>query len=70
MIKYWILTKKISQIDKKELENKFIDNMRSMTTLSSQHTDKVLDIDKKISQIDKKEQENNKISQIELIKVS
>ena len=62
------INKKISQIDKKELEDKFIDNMRSMTTLLSQHTDKVSDIDKKTSQIDKKEQKNNKISQIELIK--
>ena len=48
------INKKISQIDKKELEDKFIDNMRSMTTLLSQDTDKVSDIDKKISQIDKK----------------
>ena len=48
------INKKISKIDKKELENQFIDTMRSMTTLLSQHTDKVSDIDKKISEIDKK----------------
>ena len=41
------IDRKISQIDKKEIENKFIDNTRSMTILLSQHTDKVSDIDKK-----------------------
>ena len=40
---------KISQIDKKEQENKSIDNMRSMVSSLSQSIDKVSEIDKKIS---------------------
>ena len=40
---------KVSQSAKKELENKFIDNMRSMMTSLSQSIDKVTEIDKKIS---------------------
>ena len=40
---------KISQIDKKETENKFTDNMRSMVSSLSQSIDKVSEIDKKIS---------------------
>ena len=36
-------------IDIKEQENKFIDNMRSMTDLLSKSIDKVSEIDKKIS---------------------
>ena len=43
---------------KKELANKFIDNMRSMMDSLSQSIDKVSEIDKKIAQIDKKEFEN------------
>ena len=35
------------QIDKKERENKFIDNMRSMMDSLSQSIDKVSEIDKK-----------------------
>ena len=38
------------QIDKKEQENKFIDNMRSRMTLLSQSFDKVSETAKKISQ--------------------
>ena len=41
--------KKIPQIDKKEPENKFIDNIRSMMALLSQSIDKVSEIDKKIA---------------------
>ena len=41
---------KISQIDKKEQENKFTDNMRSMTASLIQSIDKVSETDKKISQ--------------------
>ena len=53
---------KISQIDrtilqnsKKEQENKFVDNMRSMMASLSQSIDKVSEINNKISRIDKKE---------------
>ena len=46
------IDKKIMQIDKKEQENKFIDNMRSMMTSLSQSIDKVSEIDKKIMQIE------------------
>ena len=52
------IDRKISRIDKKEPENKFIDNMRSMKDSLSQCTDKVSEIDRKIARIDKKEQEN------------
>ena len=52
------IDRKISRIDKKEPENKFIDNMRSMKDLLSQCTDKVSEIDREIARIDKKEQEN------------
>ena len=48
------IDRKILQIDKKEQENKFIDNRRSMMTSLSQSIDKVTEIDKKIMQIDKK----------------
>ena len=51
------IDKKISQIDKKEIGNKFIDNMRSRTDSLLRSTDKVLDIANKILEIDKKEQE-------------
>ena len=43
------IDRKVSQSPKKELENKFIDNMRSMMTSLSQSIDKVTKIDKKIS---------------------
>ena len=49
MIKYQRLIKKISQIDKKEPENEFIDGMSSMMTSLSESIDKVSEIDKKIS---------------------
>ena len=48
----------LSGIDNKEPENKFIDNMRSMTDLLSQSINKISAIDRKISQIDKKEPDN------------
>ena len=37
------------QIDKKETENKFIDNMKSMLTSLSQSIEKVSEIDRKIT---------------------
>ena len=40
---------KISQIDKKEHENKFTENMRSMNASFIQSIDKVSEIDKKMS---------------------
>ena len=40
---------KISQIDKKEQENKFADNMRSMVSSLLQSINKVSEIDNKIS---------------------
>ena len=52
------IDRKVSQIDKKELDNEFIGNMRFMISSLSQSIDKVSEIDNKISQIDKKEQEN------------
>ena len=39
------------QIDKKEPENKFIDNMKSMRDSLSQSIDKISQIDQKISQV-------------------
>ena len=44
------INNKKSQIDKKETENKFTDNMRFMINLLSQSIDKVSEIDNKISQ--------------------
>ena len=58
------LADNLSGIDKKEPENKFIDNMRSMMVSLSQSIDKVSEIDKKISQIDKKEPENKFIDNV------
>ena len=52
------INNKISQIDKKEPDNKFIDSIRSMMTSLSLSIDKVSEIDNKLSQIDKKETEN------------
>ena len=49
---------KVSKIDKKISQNKFIDNMRSMIFSLTQSIDKVSEIDRKISQIDKKEPDN------------
>ena len=43
------IDKKIMQIDKKELENKFIDNIRSMADSLSQSINKMSGIDRKIS---------------------
>ena len=39
------------QIDKKETENKFIDNMRSMLTSLSESIEKVSEIDRKITYV-------------------
>ena len=58
------------QIDEKESENKFIDNMRSMMASLSQSIDKVSEIDKKILQIDKKEPENKFIDNMRSIRAS
>ena len=52
------IDRKISQIDKKEPDNKFIDNARSMMTSLSLSIDKVSEVDNKISQIDTKETKN------------
>ena len=52
------MIEKISQIDKKEPDNKFIDSMRYMIASLSLPTDKISQIDKKIMHIDKKETEN------------
>ena len=41
------IDRKISQIDKKEQENKFIDSMRSMMTSLLLSIDKISEIDKK-----------------------
>ena len=41
------IDRKISQIDKKEQDNKFIDSVRSMMDLLSQSLNKILEIDKK-----------------------
>ena len=41
--------RKISQIDKKEADNTFTDNMRSMISARSQSIDRVSEIDRKIS---------------------
>ena len=46
------LVDNLSEINKKESDNKFIDNMRSTMASLSQSVDKVSDIDKKVSQID------------------
>ena len=55
------IDRKISQIDKKEPDNKFIDNMRSMMASLSLSIDKVSRIDKKIVKMDKKELEDKSI---------
>ena len=52
------LVDNLLEIDKKELENKFTDSIRSIIGPLLQSIDKVSVIDKKISQIDKKEPEN------------
>ena len=43
------IDRKISQIDKKEPDNMFIDNIRSMISSLSQSIDNVSEIDRKIS---------------------
>ena len=52
------IDKKIAQIDNKELDNKFIDNMRSMMDSLLQSVNKISEIDQKISLIDRIEAEN------------
>ena len=52
------INNKISQIDRKETGNMFIDNMRSMIASLSLSIDKISEIDKKIMHIDEKEPEN------------
>ena len=44
------MIRKISQIDKKEPKNKFVDNMRSMITSLTQSINKISQIDQKIAQ--------------------
>ena len=53
------IDKKISQVDKKEPENKFMYNMRSMMTSLSQSIHKVSEIDKKNHIQIKKNQKTN-----------
>ena len=53
------IDKKIARIDKKEPDNKFIDNMRSITASLSHSIDKVSDIDKKQLKLIKKNQKIN-----------
>ena len=52
MIKYQRLIEQIVQIDKKEPENEFVDNMRSTMASLSQSIDKVSEINEEISQIE------------------
>ena len=49
---------KVSKIDNKISQNKFIDNLRSTVFSLTQSIDKVSEIDRKILQIDKKEPDN------------
>ena len=49
----------VSEINKKEPEHKFIDNMRSMMVSLSQSIDKVSEIDKKYYKLIKKNQKKN-----------
>ena len=49
------LVDNLSQINNKELKNKFTDSMRSMAISLSQSIDKVSKIDREISQTDEKE---------------
>ena len=49
---------KVSKIDQKISQNKFIDNMRSMIFSVTQSIDKVSEIDRKIAKIDNKEPDN------------
>ena len=53
------LVDNLSEINNKEPENKFVDNMKSMMTSLTQSINKISQIDQKIAQIDKKEPENN-----------
>ena len=46
----WNLVDNLSEVDNKELKNKFTDNMRSMKDSLSQSISKVSEIDNKITQ--------------------
>ena len=52
------LTDNLPDIDQKETDNKFTDNMRSMITSLPLPFDEISEIDKKIAQINKKEPQN------------
>ena len=64
------MIKKLAQIDKKEPDNKFTDNMRSLIASLLQSIKKISQIDKKIVQIDKKEPENEFIDNMRPTMVS
>ena len=57
------------RIDKKEQENKFIDNKRSMMAPLSQSIDKVSEINNQISRVDEKERENKFIDNLRSVMV-
>ena len=50
---------KVSEIDEKISQNKFINNMRSTLFSLKQSIDKVSEIDRKIAQTDNKKPDNN-----------
>ena len=52
------LADNLSEINNKELKNKFPDSMRFMADSLSQSIDEVSNIDREISQIDEKESKN------------
>ena len=56
------INKKISQIDNKEPDNKFTDNMRFMIDSLLQSVNKISKINKKIAQIDKRIQTYDKVT--------
>ena len=70
LIKISEIDRDISQIDEKEPENKFIDNMRPMMVSLSQSINEISEIDRKISQIDKKEPENELIDNMRSVMAS
>ena len=64
------LVNDLSDINNNEPENKFIDNMRSMTDSLSRSNNKISGIDKKIMQIDKKEPDNKFIDSMRSMMIS
>ena len=58
------MIEKISQIDNKEANNKFIESMKHMMTSLSQSINKISEIDTKISQIDNNKPKNESIDNI------